>query len=421
MRNKLDPDRSLITDEELKIIVDADSRRKAVGDGVLTVRDRYIGEDRCRIDDTTLENIHFINCRFLEHVMFGVSMKNVEFTNCGFANVRWEGGKWSGLKFFDCGFIDNAIRIGTGSGIGTNTFEKCLFQGSDPPDKDSDTMRLYGTFVGPGASVYTNCRFSRFELGIDTSARFVDCRLSRVVFQLQHRSGVQGLHFDHCAATEDFEIVPGSITEVSFVNSTLPMVSARKLKASSLTIDGSRGCFDFYCSNIERFSAKGSTFNHPANAEDVETGLGLSLAWIVSQEVALEDCHFEGKYARLDTAGAKPDYDANGKKVVYIDKATGKPESQSSQIKRFRLAGTPLVHGNLAYCDIGEFTMSGSRLADTQLHHCQINTLTLTNVQLAGKLDFTGTQVKKVMATALTRADLTIVKDATTQLALPAA
>ena len=417
----MDPDRSLITDEEFKLVVDADARRKAVGDGMLVVRDRYIGEDRCRIDDTALDNIHFINCRFLEHVMIGVSMKNMEFTNCGFANVRWEGGKWSGLKFFDCGFIDNAIRIGTNEGVGNNTFQQCVFQGSDPKDADSDTMRLYGTFAGPGDSVYTDCVFSRFEMAIDISARFVGCKLSRVVFQLQHDAGVQGLHFDRCTASEAFEMVPGRIAEVSFVNSVLPVVPARKLKASRVTIDGTSGCFDFFGSDIERFSAKGSTFNHPANAQDVETGLGLSLAWIVSQEVALEDCRFEGKYARLDTAGAKTDYDANGKKVVYINKATGKPESQSSQIKRLRLAETPLVHGNLAYCDIEEFTMTGARLADTQLHHCQIGTLSLTNVQLAGKLDFTGTQVKKVVATALTRADLTLVKDATTQLALPAA
>jgi len=234
----------------------------------------------------------------------------------------------------------------------------------------------------------------------------------------QHDHGAERLLIENCEAGSKFEMRRANIGEVDFRNSRFLRVDARKIKATRVTLQGVSGDFDFFTPDIEVFSATACTFNHPADAEDRPSGLGLCVTWINAQSVTLDRCKFEGRYARLFASGAKPDRDSEGQVVFNVDKKTGEKINPFSQIKTLAIRNTPIVHGAFAYAHIGDFQVDGEKIADTTFAESRIGELALRNVQLSGSLDFSDTQVTETIVENVTRDKLSIVKDKTTKLEL---
>lgn len=404
-----------MTSDEFKLLEDGTERTRVSGTAPLLVKGKLLGPPH-RLDNVELKNVQFIDCDFLEHLMFNVSLTNVTFTRCAMARVRWEDGQWNNVTFTDSVCQGSENNIIPGGGAGDTTFTNCKFLGDKPTSAEEiDAIALHGGIGSAGRSTFANCEFTRINIRLLGTARFKSCQfLSTDMQSSRSQSSIDELSIEDCHATYTMDLSTGSINTLSIKNGSFHQVAITHMKSNSITLDNVSGNFDLSVIDVATVSLKNCVFRAHMNQFDKSATGGLDTALSRIGNLAMIDCKFEGPDSSWNSAGDAPKLDKNGKMIPRVD---GRKHAipYMNEWGSVAIQKSSITRANWNYSHIKRLALEDSNLGETSIAHSEIGQFSAKGASLTGTLDLSDARVAHLEQDTLSTSGLKLVKDRLTK------
>lgn len=375
------------TNEEMELLQNFDLRQSKLSGSTLIIRNR-IFDLNVRFDPFHWENTQFINCDFIQSILFRGVLNNVHFENCTFINIRFEESEWNDVIFAKCAGRGNFTLV---ADSGKNAiFDDCEFIGSTPQQLGYGGISdSFGGIGGTdGEVIYRKCHLERVIVNGGSSVIIQDCKMIDVIgsadddatLLLQNIEGKGFVKFH--GATQNF-------TSVTVKDSRFEVLTFREANIRNGLFERVKANLGLSESHAHNIILKDVTFlSEEKPEEDFRYGLNTNSAKI--QNLTIENCLFEGKQVALNLLGNDD---------LQKDEALLKGEKHinkySTTINTLIIRNTPIIRGKMEYMEVKSMLLENLTIQGADFSHGNFGQFILRNVALSGVVDFTDTKIKE--------------------------
>ncbi len=377
------------TTEEMEFLNDFDLRQSKLSASPLIIRNR-IFDIKVRFDPFHWENTQFINCDFVQCLLFRGELKNVSFENCTFINIRFEESAWDDVSFVRCAGRGNFTMV---ADSGKNAlFDDCEFIGSTPKQLGyGGNADSFGGVGGTdGEVIYRKCHLERMVVNGGRSVIIQDCKMIDVIGSVDEKAtlllqNIEGKGFVRFhAATQIFSsiTVKASIFEVlTFKDAMIENALFENIKAD----------LDLSLTHASNITLRNVTFiSEEKPKEDFRYGLDTNSAKI--KNLTIENCLFEGKQVALNLLG---NHDRGKNEVLPKGSSKKHVNVYSTTIGALTIRNTPIIRGRMEYMEVETLLLENLTVQGADFSHGVFGQFILRNVALSGAVDFTDTKIRE--------------------------
>ncbi|MDR3410669.1 MAG: hypothetical protein P4L87_06960 [Formivibrio sp.] len=381
---------------EYALLMDAEKRRKALGDQRLKISSADFGLGGTDFYEKEWENIHFYDCIF-----YGVIHLS-RINNCVFEHCQFPGSNFQAYAIEEVLFLRSDTIGGANLMAGNKSknvrFVECDFGGKNPDDN------RYGAIYFNEDVSYERCTGQYMHVSGNGIVNYRDCKFGSIY--ASNGTFANGKWYyatvtiDNCTFKGETQIARSSLTSLTIRNSKFDILEIGQSDVlGDVLIEGVQaGAMVDMFANARSITIRNSRFRGVnVNSEENYYKLYRSLDCVVSQENqrSLISVVLEGVECGRDDEGI---YDVVDNRLSNVARGCQIMGGQDTTVFRNCTIPNASLFLESASVLIDNFTAEKSSFVTSK-----IGSLTFRNTNIIKAIDFTGVQVQKLDAKGLVR------------------